>query len=151
MSQTPKPSKISALEAKNELWRRGSLAWKMHPIQREMHKIFTESKENSTLVWLLARQSGKSVLLAILALEQALRKPNSVIKLLTDTKVHIKSIFEPIFFARTLVSEISHLFTCYSYFLISFVKEAIWLYNGVVPPIPTKSGLQSATFFTISS
>ena len=32
-----------------------------------------------------------------MALEQALRQPNSVIKLVTDTKLHIKTIFEQIF------------------------------------------------------
>lgn len=81
----------------NELWHRGNLKFKCHPVQKQMYDAFYSSTPNSTSVWLLARQSGKSYLLAILALEQALRKPNSVVKLLTDTKVHVKSIFEPIF------------------------------------------------------
>lgn len=89
--------KISALEAKNELWRRGNLKFKMHPVQKEMHDIFTQSKENSTMVWLLARQSGKSWLLAMIALEQAIKEKDSIIKIVTDTKVHIKSIFDKIF------------------------------------------------------
>jgi hypothetical protein len=90
-------SNISKLQAKHELWRRGFLRWKCHVVQQEMYDLFYNSEDNSILVWLLARQSGKSVLLAILALEAALKKPNSIIKLVTDTKIHVRSIFEKIF------------------------------------------------------
>jgi len=36
-------------------------------------------------------------LLALLALMECIQKPNSIVKLLTDTKLHVKTIFEPIF------------------------------------------------------
>lgn len=88
---------ISKSEIKRELWHRGQLRWKCHKAQEEMYDLFYKSPVNSTLVWLLARQTGKSYLLGILALEQALRKGNSIIKIVTDTKLHIKSILEPIF------------------------------------------------------
>lgn len=88
---------VTQIQAKNELWSRGLLSWKCHQVQKEMYDIFYASKPHTTLVWLLGRQSGKSYLLGILALEQALRQPNSIIKLLTDTKLHVKSIFEKIF------------------------------------------------------
>lgn len=81
----------------NELWHRGNLKFKCHPVQKQMYDAFYSLDPHSTAVWLLSRQSGKSVLLAILAIEQCLRKPNSVVKLLTDTKIHVESIFEPIF------------------------------------------------------
>lgn len=90
MSLTPE-------QALSELWSRGNLNFKCHPIQKEMYKIFYDSPPHSTLVWLLSRQSGKSYLLAILALEQANRQSNSIVKLVTDTKLHLKSIFEMIF------------------------------------------------------
>ncbi len=96
MSQSNKP-KINKRDAIAELWARGELSWKCHSIQKEMRQIFYNSEDNSTLVWLLARQSGKSVLLASVALEQCLRQPNSIVKLLTDTKLHAQSIFDPIF------------------------------------------------------
>lgn len=89
--------KLSPLEARHELWRRANLSWKCHQVQKEMYEIFYESPKNTTHVWLLARQTGKSFLLAILALEQALKQPHSIIKLLTDTKLHVKTIFEKIF------------------------------------------------------
>ena len=88
---------LSKADALGELWGRGDLSWKCHPIQEEMYKIFYNAPAHSTLVWLLARQSGKSYLLAILALEQANRQGNSIVKLVTDTKLHLKSIFEMIF------------------------------------------------------
>jgi len=88
---------ISRAQAVKEFWYRGNLSWKLHSVQKEMYKIFYSSEKNSTLVWLLSRQTGKSTLLSILAIEQSLKKKNSVVKLLTDTKVHAKMIFEPIF------------------------------------------------------
>lgn len=92
-----KPSKQDVI---HELWRRGQLSWKCHPVQLEMYEQFYAADRNSTLVWLLSRQSGKSVLLSILALEQAIRHPNSIVKMITDTKVHVKMIFEKIFEER---------------------------------------------------
>jgi|GEM_PF-907598 len=47
------------LAIKHELWRRGVLSWKLHSVQLEMYETYRNAKENSTLVWLLARQSGK--------------------------------------------------------------------------------------------
>lgn len=88
-------AKIAKQEAINELWRRGNLKYKCKPVQKEMYDIFYNSDRFSTLVWLLARQSGKTYLLAILALEAALREPNTIVKVVTDTKVHLVNIFEP--------------------------------------------------------
>jgi hypothetical protein len=81
----------------NELYRRGNLLWKCHAVQKEMYNIYYNAEPNSTLVWLLSRQSGKSTLISILAIEHALRKPHSIIKILTDTKVHAKNIYDKIF------------------------------------------------------
>jgi hypothetical protein len=89
--------KLTKQQIINELWSRGDLSYKCHAVQKQMYNIFYSSPKHSMLVWLLARQSGKSVLIAILALEQALREKNSVVKILTDTKLHAKNIFDPIF------------------------------------------------------
>jgi hypothetical protein len=90
-------SQVSKAQAVKEFWYRGNLYWKLHSVQKEMYKVFYGSEKNSTLVWLLSRQSGKSVLLSVLAIEQSIKKKNSVVKILTDTKIHAKNIFEPIF------------------------------------------------------
>jgi hypothetical protein len=62
-----------------------------------MYNIYKNSPDNSILTWLLARQSGKSYNLAIIGSMACLEKPNVIVKLLTDTKLHVKTIFEPIF------------------------------------------------------
>lgn len=88
---------LTKTDIQNELWRRGVLTFKMHVVQKEMFELYLKADEQSTLVWLLARQSGKSYLLAIIALMEAIQTPNSIVKLLTDTKLHVQTIFEPLF------------------------------------------------------
>ena len=96
MEQTKLP-KISKQQAKYELWRRGELSWKMHSVQKELHNLYKNSGENQIMVWLLSRQTGKSFCLALLACMECVTKPNAIVKLLTDTKVHAQTIFEPLF------------------------------------------------------
>lgn len=88
---------IAKKEIRHELWRRGELSWIMHSVQKEMYEVYKNAENNSILVWLLARQSGKSFNLALIGVMEAIRHPNSIIKLLTDTKLHVKTIFEPLF------------------------------------------------------
>ena len=88
---------LTKTEIKAELWRRGVLIYKMHSIQKEMYQLYMNAGPRSTQVWLLSRQTGKSYCLALMALMEAIQKPNSIIKLLTDTKLHVQTIFEPIF------------------------------------------------------
>lgn len=91
---------ITRKQAIEVAWRKGILQWKCHQVQKEMYDKFYQADPHSILVWLVGRQTGKSVLLAILAIEQCLRKPGSIVKLITDTKVHINTIFKPIFEER---------------------------------------------------
>jgi PBSX family phage terminase large subunit len=80
-----------------ELWIRGRLSWKMHAVQKEMYDIFNNSPARSILVWLLARQSGKSYMIVLMCLEMCLQNPGSLVALITDTKLHLEGIFEPLF------------------------------------------------------
>lgn len=89
--------KIPKKEITDELWRRGELSWLMHDVQKEMYALYQNAEPSSTQVWLLSRQTGKSWCLGFIALSEAIKNPNCIIKLLTDTKLHIQSIFEPIF------------------------------------------------------
>lgn len=90
-------TQLSKREIQDILWRRGELTWKMHSVQKEMYEVYKNSEARSTLVWLLSRQTGKSWCLAFIALMEAIQHPNSIIKLLTATKLHVQTIFEPIF------------------------------------------------------
>lgn len=98
---------LTKQDIKSALWERGILRWKCeqaeyqgrvvrHDIQCIMHDIFYGAEKNSTMVWLLSRQTGKTFFLGILALEQVYRTPKSVVKVLTDTKLHLESIFIPV-------------------------------------------------------
>lgn len=89
--------KVSKKHLYDELWRRGELSFLCHSVQKEMRDIYYNSKKHSILAWLLGRQSGKSSLLTILALEVALRNKNQIVKIITDTKIHAKTIFIPLF------------------------------------------------------
>jgi hypothetical protein len=90
-------SKLLPKHIKDELWRRGELSFLCHPVQKEMREIYYSAPKHSLPVWLNSRQLGKTWTLCVLALEEALRKPNSIVKIITDTKVHAKNIFIPKF------------------------------------------------------
>lgn len=92
--ETPK---LSKKEIRSELWRRANLRWILHGVQREMYDAFQSSEKNSISVWLLSRQIGKSYALTVLAIEEALKNKHTIVKLVTDTKQHVRSIFEPLF------------------------------------------------------
>lgn len=88
-------SKVSKQAAYQELWRRGELSFRLDNNQRELKKLYSESKEKIN-VWLLARRSGKSHCLLVLALEKCLREPKSLVKYLGPTKLQIKSVVRPL-------------------------------------------------------
>lgn len=88
---------LSKSEIIAALWRRGNLEFKMHSVQKEMWERYKSAESNSTSVWLLARQSGKSYCLAIIALIEAINNPKCIIKMLTDTKIHMEDVLIPIF------------------------------------------------------
>ena len=89
--------KLSKKDIINELWSRGELSYKFHNIQKEMYRILETAEPNAILVWLCSRQMGKSFMLALVAIMYCLREKNSIVKLLTDTKLHCRTIYEPHF------------------------------------------------------
>lgn len=92
-----KPVKLTKVQVRNELWHRAQLRWILHGVQKEMYDNFQSAEENSISTWLTSRQLGKSFLLSVLAIEKALSAKHQIVKLVTDTKQHVKSIFEPLF------------------------------------------------------
>lgn len=86
---------ISALEAKHELWRRGQLIWKLDANQKALYKLFHESN-HSIQTWLLARRSGKTYTLLVLAFETCLRNPRSIVKFVAPTRLQVQTIIRPI-------------------------------------------------------
>jgi hypothetical protein len=80
-----------------ELWIRGDLESILSPVQKELFDIYTGAEDNSTLVWLLARQTGKTFALALFADMTARKYPKCIVNILTDTKLHMEEIILPKF------------------------------------------------------
>jgi len=89
-------SKISRAEAIKELWRRGELSWKLDVVQKQMHSSYYHSPFKIH-TWLLARRSGKTYLLCVLALEQCIKTPNSIVKFVSPTKLQVNNNVRPLF------------------------------------------------------
>ena len=70
---------LTQQQAQDELWRRGALAWKLHATQKKIYQAI-ENSSHSLFVGLCSRQLGKSYLMVVRAIEQALRQPDSRIK-----------------------------------------------------------------------
>lgn len=89
-------SKISRSEAIKELWRRGELSWKLDAVQKQMHSSYYNAPFKIH-TWLLARRSGKTFLLCVLALEQCIKTPNSIVKFVSPTKLQVNNNVRPLF------------------------------------------------------
>lgn len=83
-------------QALHELWKRGSLRWKLKGSQKDLYDLYYSGKYK-TMTWLLARRSGKTFALSVLAIEQCLRTPNSIVKFLSPTKTQVDTNVRPIF------------------------------------------------------
>lgn len=78
-----------------EIWRRGELSILFSPVQKELLEIYNGSTDYSTLVWLLGRQTGKTYGLLLIAIMECIRAPNTIVNILTDTKIHMEEIIIP--------------------------------------------------------
>lgn len=87
--------KITKEQAVEQLWRRGNLSWMLDPSQIELHTIFYTS-QHKIQTWMLPRRFGKSRTLLILALEQCIKKPGSIVKYLSPTKKMVERNIRPL-------------------------------------------------------
>jgi len=88
---------INKKAAIEELWRRGNLSFKLDKCQKELYKLFYDSPADEIQTWLLARRSGKTYCLCILALEQCIRQKNSIVKFVSPTKLQVNNNVRPLF------------------------------------------------------
>jgi hypothetical protein len=88
----PKISKAAAIEM---LWRKGNLQWMLDKSQLELYKIFHESSIK-THTWMLPRRFGKTRTLCIIAIEQCIRQPGSIVKFLSPTKKMVERNIRPL-------------------------------------------------------
>lgn len=95
MIENNSPQDLAKKAAIKELWRRGELLYKLDTVQRELYKAFYEST-HKICTWLLSRRQGKTYTLCVLALEQCIRQPNSIVKFVSPTKDQVHTNVRPI-------------------------------------------------------
>jgi hypothetical protein len=84
-------------QVKDELWRRGELArLKLHKTQLRMYESFHNASSLKVVIN-SSRRLGKSYLLCLIAIETALKTPNSLIRFAAPTGKALKKITIPIF------------------------------------------------------
>lgn len=93
---TQKQTTLSKDLVKEELWRRGVLLWKLDTNQKILYKLFHESS-HKLMTWLLARRSGKTFCIAVIAIEMCIKQKNNIVKIVAPTKLQINTILRPIF------------------------------------------------------
>ena len=88
LSLTPK-------DAIRELWARGKLSWKLHPVQQKMLASYISQNTEITTI-ACSRRLGKSYLLCLLASEKCIQTPNAIVKYVCPRKNMVKTIIQPI-------------------------------------------------------
>lgn len=89
-SYTPK----QILEARNELWRKGILWWKLDTSQLTMYEFAMNTKVKTTVIN-ASRRIGKSHTCTILALEMCIKNPGSIVKYIQPTKTMLRDNLIP--------------------------------------------------------
>ena len=91
------PSRTDILAAvKAELWHRGDLSWLLDKNQlADRASIWSKPTEDYVLD--VSRQTGKSWLCAVLAIEHCLTTPAAQVKYASKTQKSVRSIIEPLF------------------------------------------------------
>lgn len=90
-------NKLNKREITDELWRRGNLSFLLHSGQKSVYDLFHTPSKLKKHVWLLSRRFGKSYALVILALEQCIKYPRSIVKIASPTKDQIEKNMRPLF------------------------------------------------------
>lgn len=95
MSELDNKPEISPEEAREILWRRGNLLFKLDSNQLELYDKYKNSPEK-TLVWSMSRRIGKSYTLCVIAIMLCLSKPNAVVKFLQPKQKDVKTNIRPL-------------------------------------------------------
>ena len=94
-SQPPQKSEISQKQAIKILWMRGILKWKCHELQKKIYDAYYNGDDYITTL-LISRQTGKSFLMCLLAIETCIRKPGAIVKYACPKQKMVKTILKPI-------------------------------------------------------
>jgi hypothetical protein len=92
--------KLTSKVARDELWRRGVLSWKLFGYQLPIYSLvwdFILNRRHIKHVLNIARRFGKSHTLALIAIEYAIRNPGSQIRFAAPTGKALRKIIHPAF------------------------------------------------------
>ena len=87
-------SKMTRREAVESLWYKGILYWKLNTAQKKIYQLYNECKSRIPVIQ-CSRRGGKSYSLIILALEQCIKKPDSIVHYACPTAVMATKIVIP--------------------------------------------------------
>lgn len=87
-------SQAAIKEARNRLWHMGELTWKLDPTQMSLYNFYHGIK-SKTVVVNASRRLGKSFFLVILALEQCIKNPKSIIIYIQPETAMIRKNLNP--------------------------------------------------------
>jgi len=87
--------KISQEQARNLLWKKGQLKWLLRPHQKDLYDNYYASNEK-ILVWLCSRRLGKSYSLCLLAVEECLNKPGTLVRYCCPRQKDAREIIRPL-------------------------------------------------------
>lgn len=87
--------KISPALARETLWYRSNLSFLLDENQKALYELFHKT-DHKIQTWLLARRSGKTRTLCVLAVEQCLKHPKSIVKFLSPTKKQVERNIRPL-------------------------------------------------------
>lgn len=82
-------------DARDILWRKGILTWKLDSFQKGIVEELKNNTDNLPVI-LSSRRSGKSVYLTVIAMEQCLQHPGSIVKILQPEQKQLKMNMKPI-------------------------------------------------------
>jgi hypothetical protein len=87
-------AKITRNEAVDTLWRKGILVWKLNSAQRKLYEMYYNTNYRIP-VFKLTRRGGKSWTLLVLAIEQCIKVPGSIVHYACPTAVMATKIIIP--------------------------------------------------------
>ncbi len=87
-----------AKSVRDTLWARGELSWLLHDYQNPVYMAIRDTMKTDALKFVLniSRRFGKSTILCLIAIEEAMRNPDSQIKFTAPTAKETKKSIKPI-------------------------------------------------------
>lgn len=94
LPEAQEPSQNAVKEARSRLWHLGQLTWKLDATQMSLYDFYHGTK-SKTIIVNASRRLGKSFFLVILALEQCIKNPKSIIVYIQPETAMIRKNLNP--------------------------------------------------------